>query len=78
MFSNEFAINYEHFDAKDLNNKKQVSIYAKCKDIGLNFVQNKKKIELTIEKDSDYEESQSSSSEIEENNEQVIDKIITK
>ena len=38
MFSNEFQIQYDHYDAQDLNNSHQVIIKAFCKDIGLHVI----------------------------------------
>ena len=39
MFSKDFIIEYEHFDAQDLNLKHQIKINASCLDIGVNFIQ---------------------------------------
>ena len=35
MYSRNFVIKYDHFDAKDLRNANQVEIGAKCDDVGV-------------------------------------------
>lgn len=35
MYSRNFVIKYDHFDAKDLSNLNQVEIGAKCDDVGV-------------------------------------------
>ena len=60
MFSNEFSIQYDHYDAMDLNNNHQIVMRAFCKDIGLHVIQ--KKVERG-QADSEYEESESITSD---------------
>ena len=61
MFSHEFSIQYDHYDAQDLNNNHQVIMRAFCKDIGMQVIQ--KIVERGQADDSEYEESESISSD---------------
>jgi hypothetical protein len=39
MFSTDFKIEYNHFDAQDTKNEHQIKMHASCKDMGVQVIQ---------------------------------------
>ena len=38
MFSTDFKIEYNHFDAQDLKNEHQIKVHGSCKDMGVQVI----------------------------------------
>lgn len=56
MFSDKFQIEYNHFDAQNLDLKNQVKINATCQDLGVQFLKQKDKHNIIVKQDLDFED----------------------